>query len=115
MHGTHDPLTMWWSDNDKPDPQWLMVDLGAMQGVGGVAASWWKAYARSYAAEVSTDGQVWREVGAVKGKNNYCGDSDVIRFAPVEARYVRLRFTERAVTWQAYTVFEFGVFAAIPR
>ena len=23
-----DPNTMWWSDHDKPDPQWLMVDLG---------------------------------------------------------------------------------------
>jgi hypothetical protein len=38
----------------------------------------------------------------------------VFRFEPVEARYVRLHCTDRAVTWQAYTVFEFGVFEAIP-
>jgi hypothetical protein len=110
-----DPFTMWWSDKAQPDPQWLMVDLGSLQKVGGVAASWWKAYARAYTVQVSPDGKAWREVGRVEAKKNFFGDSDVFRFEPVQARYVRLHCTERAVTWQAYTVFELAVFTSIPQ
>jgi hypothetical protein len=110
-----DPNTMWWSDKDESDPQWLMVDLGALKTIGGVTAAWWKAYAKSYTVEVSTDGKKWREVGATTGKRNYFGDMDVFRFDPIRARYVRLHCTERSVTWQAYTVYELGVYEAIPQ
>jgi hypothetical protein len=110
-----DPNTMWWSDNDKPGPQWLMVDLGSERKVGGMTVAWWKAYAKAYVVQVSTDGETWREVASVRGRNNWLGDADILRFEPVQARYVRLNCTERAVTWQAYTVFELGVYEAIPR
>jgi hypothetical protein len=40
---------------------------------------------------------------------------DVLRFEPVRVRYIRLDGTNPAVTWQAYTVFEFGVYDAIPK
>jgi len=110
-----DPNTMWWSDHEKPGPQWLMVDLGSVRKVGGVMVAWWKAYAKNYTVEVSTDGQTWREVAAVQGRNNWLGDADVFRFEPVEARYVRLHCTEPAVTWQSYTVFELGVYETLGR
>jgi hypothetical protein len=106
---------MWWSDKAKPDPQWLQFDLGAMETVGAVAVTWWKAYARAYTVHVSADGKAWREVTGVTERRNFHGDSDILRFEPVRARYVRLHCTERAVTWQAYTVFEVGVFRSIPR
>ena len=109
------PQTMWWSDHEKPDPQWLAVDLGSVRTVGGVSVTWWKAYARSCAVQVSEDGQARQEVAAVQGRNNSFGDSDLVRFAPVPARHVRLHCTERAVTWQAYTVFEFAVYEGIPQ
>jgi mannan endo-1,4-beta-mannosidase len=109
-----DPNTMWWSDKDESDPQWLMVDLGSQKTIGGVTAAWWKPYAKSYTLEVSADGKTWREVGAIEGKRNYFGDMDVFRFDPVQARYVRLHCTERSVTWQAYTVYELAVYEAIP-
>jgi len=110
-----DPNTMWWSDKDETDPQWLTVDLGSQRTVGGVTAAWWKAYARSYAVQVSTDGRTWRQAGAIKGKRNYFGDMDVLPFKPVRARYVRLHCTERSVDWQAYTLYELGVYEAIPQ
>jgi hypothetical protein len=106
---------MWWSENKEADPQWLLVDLGAEHKVGTVAVAWWKAYAKTYAVQVSTDGETWREVASVTGRNNWLGDSDVLRFEPIQARYVRLHLTERAVTWQAYTVYELGVYESIPR
>lgn len=109
-----DPNSMWWSDNDQPDPQWLMVDLGTEQKVGAVSVLWWKAYAKDYTVEVSTDGTSWREVARVEGRSNWLGDMDVFRFEPTTARYVRLHCTSRAVTWQAYTVYELGVYESIP-
>jgi mannan endo-1,4-beta-mannosidase len=109
-----DPNSMWWSDNEKPDPQWLMVDLGAVCKVGGVSVAWWKAYAKDYTIEVSTDATSWREAARVTGRSNWLGDMDVLRFEPTKARYVRLHCTTRAVTWQAYTVFELGVYESIP-
>ncbi|MCU0874061.1 MAG: discoidin domain-containing protein, partial [Pirellulaceae bacterium] len=78
-----DPNTMWWSDKDQPDPQWLMVDLGTERKVGGVSVAWWKAYGKSYAVQVSTDGQTWREAATVQGRNLWHGDADVLRFEPV--------------------------------
>ena len=109
-----DPWTMWWSDKAQPDPQWLAVDLGAEQTIGAVAVSWWKPYARDYSVQVWDDLEDWMDVGAIKGKGNFYGDMDVVRFKPVKTRRVRLHFTKRAVTWQAYTVYEFAVFKAVP-
>ena len=109
-----DPHTMWWSDNERPDPQWLMLDMGAERSIGGVSVLWWKAYATDYTVEVSHDAQNWREVARVTGRGRYEGDMDILRFEPVKARYVRLHCTKRSVTWQAYTVFEFGVWEDSP-
>lgn len=109
-----DPNSMWWSDNDQSDPQWLMVDLGAERKVGAVSVLWWKAYAKEYTIEVSTDGKSWREVSRVEKRSTWPGDMDVFRFEPTAARYVRLHCTNRAVTWQAYTVYELGVYESVP-
>lgn len=110
-----DPNSIWWSDNDQPDPQWLMVDLGAERTVGAVSVLWWKAYAKDYTIEVSTDGTSWREVARIEKRSNWLGDMDVLRFEPAGARYVRLHCTGRAVTWQAYTVYELGVYESVPQ
>jgi len=110
-----DPDTMWWSDKEKPDPQWLMVDFGSAQTVGAVAVSWWKPYAKSYTVQVPDDLDGWVDVGAIKGKNDFFGDMDIIRFKPVRTRRLRIHCTERSVTWQAYTVYELAVFESIPQ
>jgi hypothetical protein len=109
-----DPNTMWWSDKDQPDPQWPSVDLGDEKTVGGVSVTWWKAYPKDCTVEVSDDGGTWRPVAKTENRRNYHGDMDVFRFEPVRTRYVRLHCRKPAVTWQAYTVFEFGVYEAIP-
>ena len=63
---------------------------------------------------MSEDGKDWREVASVKDRNVYLGDSDVLRFEPAKARYVRLHCTKPAVTWQTYAVHHFGVYDKIP-
>ncbi len=109
-----DPYTSWWSDKDAPDPQWLMVDLGAEKTVGAVSVTWWKAYAKDYAVQVSSDGKSWRDVSRVEGRRKPAGDSDLMRLAPVRARHVRLHCTEPAVDWQHYCVYEFAVYEEVP-
>jgi hypothetical protein len=109
-----DPTSMWWSDKAQPDPQWLAVDPGSVRDVGGVAVTWWKAYAKNTVVEISPDGQAWIDVADIRRKGNFHGDSDIFRFKPVRARHVRLKFTDPAVTWQSYTVFEFRIYGAIP-
>jgi hypothetical protein len=110
-----DPFTMWWSDKAQPDPQRLEIDLGSERAIGAVAALWWKPYARDYTVQVWDDLEEWMDVGTVKGKRNFFGDMDVVRFKPVRARRVRLHCTKRAVDWQAYTVYELGVFQSLPQ
>ena len=99
---------------DAPSEQWLAVDLGAAQTVGGVAVSWWKAYARDYRIEVSSDGQSWKVVFHEPKKSEFCGNTDVIRFPPVQARHVRLVCTKPGTDWGGYTVYELGVYASLP-
>ena len=100
---------------DVPSEQWLAVDLGAEQTVGGVAVSWWKAYARDYRIEVSSDGQAWKEVFHEPKKSEFCGNTDVISFAPAKVRHVRLVCTKPGTDWGGYTVYEFGVYASLTK
>jgi hypothetical protein len=90
-------------------------DLGAEQTVGGVNVSWSKAYARDYRIEVSSDGQSWKEVFHQPKKSEFCGNTDLINFTPVQARHVRLFCTKPGTDWGGYTVYEFGVYAALPQ
>jgi hypothetical protein len=94
--------------------QWLAVDLGAEQNVSGVAVSWWKAYARDYRIEVSLDNQVWKEVFHEPKKSDYSGNTDVIRFPAVKARHVRLVCAQPGTDWGGYTVYELGIYEALP-
>lgn len=102
-----------WS-GDKEGEQWLAVDLGSELSVGAATITWWKAYARVYAFEISSDGSQWREVFRQPKKTGYIGDTDIIRFAPVTARHVRLKCLERATDWGGYTVYELGVYESLP-
>ena len=108
-----DVYTMWWSDHREPDPQWLQVDLGAQKTVGALSVLWWKAYATKYTVQVSQDGENWRTVATVEGRPKPLGGADVVRFEPVQTRYVRLHFTDRAVTWQAYCIYDLGLYEQI--
>jgi hypothetical protein len=88
----------------------VAVDLGAEQTLGGVAISWWKAYARDYRVEVSGDGQAWKEVFHESKKSEFCGNTDAISFPPMTAPHVRLVCSKPGAGWGGYTVDEFGVY-----
>jgi hypothetical protein len=99
-----DPLTRW--SSEFADPQWLAVDLGEVRKVARVELTWEGAYAKSYAIEVSLDGQTWKRVFATtSGK----GGLDIVRFRPTDARWVRMYGTERGTRF-GYSLWEFRVF-----
>lgn len=85
-----DPATYWASEN--VDPSWLQVDLGAVRRFGQVRILWGVEYSLAFAVEVSADGANWTQVHAVG--NNRSASSD-LRFAPVDARYVRVTGLKR--------------------
>ncbi len=89
------------------DPQWLRVDLGAVQQVGRVALHWEAAFGKAFAVQTSTDGTTWvTRWSTTAGR----GGLDVATFAPVDARYVRMVGTQRG-TGYGYSLFEIGVYA----
>ena len=64
------------------------------------------AFGKAYKIEVSVDEQVWREVYKTESGK---GGTEVIRFAPIGARWVRLTGTKRATEF-GYSLWEMKVF-----
>ncbi len=98
------PETHW--DTEKTDAQWLIIDLQKNQTLSRVELSWGKNGAKCYFIEVSSDAKDWRPVYATEAGT---GGVETIRFAPVVARYVRWRGTQRA-TLEGYSLNELRVF-----
>lgn len=99
-----DPLTYW--SSAFTDPAWLAVDLGVVHKVGLVRIFWEAAFSKTFSVQVSTDGQAWTEVYyTAEGK----GGSSEVKFAPVQARHVRVLGTERGSQW-GHAIRELEVF-----
>jgi hypothetical protein len=100
-----DDSSTYWSSTFQ-DGAWLAVDLGAAKKISRVSIEWQTAFAKSFLLQVSTDGKNWTNV--YKTDNGKGGISE-IKFAPVEARHVRLVCTKRGTQW-GNAVCEMGVF-----
>jgi hypothetical protein len=115
--------TSWTSDNTvtNPDDQWIYVDLGSTNIIQEVDLSWyWKVFGQDYTIDVATaapdNSNSWATVYQVQSASidEYPDKAfHQVTFAPVAARYVRLRATQRAQgqTWGGYdlTAFEIPV------
>src|SRR5690606_35359071 len=98
------PSTRWSSAYE--DPTWILLDLGVEQLVAQVRLQWEGAYGAAYHIEVSEDAQRWRKVFT---ETNGDGGEDVIQFAPIKARYLRLNGTKRGTIF-GYSLYEFEVY-----
>jgi len=100
----NDPATYW--SSTFADPAWLAVDLGAVRKISLVRITWEAAFSKSFSVQVSTDGQTWTEVFSTRdGK----GGVSEIKFAPAEARRVRILCTQRGTEW-GHAIRELEVF-----
>lgn len=99
--------TRW--ESDFSDPQWISVDLGATYSITGVKLQWETAAGKDYKIQISTDNVNWIDAYT---KTNGSGGTEVITFAPVAGRYVRMYGTQRTTGW-GYSLWEFEVYGEI--
>lgn len=92
------------------DNEWIYVDLGCKQPVGGVRLRWEASYGKAYKIQVSDDARTWNEV-----YKTYEGSEGVkeIFFPEVDARYVRMFGIERG-WWYGYSLWDFDVLGGTP-
>lgn len=89
----------------KADNEWIYVDLGSVQLVGGVRLDWEASFGKAYKIQVSSDAQNWKEVYKTdEGR----GGVDEITFPEVDARYVRM-FGIELGWWFGYSLWSFDV------
>ncbi|WP_329521591.1 PQQ-dependent sugar dehydrogenase [Spirillospora sp. NBC_01491] len=99
-----DLATRWGSK--AADPQWIEVDLGTARPVGYALLRWETAFGKNYTLQTSTGGGVWTTVHT---RTNGDGKVDVMRFTPINARWVRVYGTARGTNW-GYSLWEMEVF-----
>jgi glucose/arabinose dehydrogenase/type 1 glutamine amidotransferase len=96
-----------WESAHGVDPQWIQVDLGALQNICRVVLNWEAAYATAYQIQVSNNGSTWTNVFSTTTGN---GGIDDLTGLATAGRYVRMNGTARA-TGYGYSLFEFEVYA----
>src|ERR1700755_2524690 len=89
------------------DPQWLEVDLGSSQSIGGVTLNWEAAYATSFQIQTSADGTNWTSIYST---TTGTGGTQTLSVSGT-GRYIRVYGTARA-TGYGYSLWEFGVYGA---
>jgi hypothetical protein len=87
------------------DPQWLVVDLGAVSALGRIRLTWEAAYATDYEVQVSSDGLLWTTVEKVTNGHGDIEEYDL----EATGRYVRVRGLKRATRY-GYSLWEVEVF-----
>lgn len=88
------------------DNQNLIIDLWSAQTVSRVKIAWEAAYASQYQVQVSNDFETWT---TVYENYNGTGGTEIIDFAPVTVRYVKLYCIKRA-TQYGFSVYEFEIY-----
>ncbi|GAA3442878.1 discoidin domain-containing protein [Planomonospora venezuelensis] len=86
------------------DPQWLQVDLGAVQEICKVDLSWEAAYGRDFTIQASADGTAWTTLKTVTGAIGGTASYEVTG----SGRYLRVHGTARG-TGYGYSLWEVGV------
>lgn len=94
----------------KADNEWIYIDLGSRQPIGGVRLNWEAAYGKSYKIQVSDDARNWKEIYKTsEGREGI----HRITFPEVEARYVRM-FGIELGWWFGYSLWSFDVLSGTP-
>ncbi|MDP8217350.1 MAG: discoidin domain-containing protein [Candidatus Theseobacter exili] len=95
-----------WSSMHE-DPQWLLLDLGAIKEFNEIRIVWETAHASIYKIEVSENKMAWKDIYSTE---NGDGKIDAIMLKePIKARYIRLTGLKRATKW-GFSLWEFWVF-----
>jgi hypothetical protein len=102
----------WWAG--PPTPRWLQVDLEQPTRIARIEVFPYCGDRRyyQYTVEISADGQQWTMVGDMsKNKKPSTARADSFKFAPVEARYVKVTMLYNSANPSVHLI-EVRVFAA---
>jgi hypothetical protein len=97
-----DPGTRWASTDD--DPQWLQVDLVAVDKITRIALDWEAAYAKAFKIQTSLNGRTWTTIYSTTDGTGGKQNLEVTG----TGRYVRMYGTQRA-TQYGYSLWEFQI------
>jgi len=88
------------------DDEWICVDLGRAEVIGGVGLNWEAAYGKVFKIEISDDNEHWSKV-----YQNEAGRVgwQKINFPEVRGRFVRMHGIERG-SWWGYSLYDFEVY-----
>jgi hypothetical protein len=98
------PVTRW--SSLAADPQWIQIDLEAVETLTKIFLRWEAAYALAYTVEGSVNGTDWSTILAV---TNGSGGEVTHDDLSGSYRYIRLTGTERATVW-GYSLFDFEIY-----
>jgi hypothetical protein len=87
------------------DPQFIYVDLGAVNSLCQVSLFWENAYASAFNIDISNDAATWTTVASITGNTSM---NNVFSISG-SARYVRMYGISRATSF-GYSLYEFQVF-----
>lgn len=88
------------------DNQWLAVDMIYEYTLESVVLEWETAYGLDYEIQVATDTNNWQTVYHQPAGN---GGKDIVLFAPVNCRYVRMNGIGRGTQW-GFSLYEFAAY-----
>ncbi|MFH0879923.1 MAG: discoidin domain-containing protein [Lentisphaerota bacterium] len=86
--------TRWCSD--FTDSAWWQARFDEPTILAGLRISWETAFSEKYEIAVSMDGELWQTVYKVEEGD---GQTDIIMFKPVEARFLRIVCNQRGTGW----------------
>ena len=84
-----------WSSNFG-DSEWWQAEFEEPQFLAGMKILWETAFAEKYEIAVSDDGQKWKTVYDVLEGD---GQTDILFFAPVRAKFLRIVCKQRGTGW----------------
>ncbi|MFM7024330.1 MAG: Ig-like domain-containing protein [Flavobacteriales bacterium] len=96
-------------ESQSSDPQFLVVNLGAVYDINRVKIYWENAKAKNYLVETSMDSVVWDKMKEVTDNA-----TDINEWSNLSGtgKYVRIFGTERTTNY-GYSIFELQVFGAL--
>ena len=90
------------------DSEWIMFTLKEKKVIDKIDIYWETAYGETYQIQVSKNRRDWFVAyNAIKHK----GGKEVITFAPVSAKYIRIFGVSRGTQW-GYSIFECEIYAS---
>ncbi|GLX70186.1 hemoblobin-interacting domain-containing protein [Paenibacillus glycanilyticus] len=107
-----------WTTNNDNHPEWIYVDLGAVETFNKLALNWEGAYGKSFEIQVAqpgadlTDNANWTTVHTVSGQS-LSGDGlkQIINLdTPVQGQYVRIYVTEKGFAPYGPSLYEIEIY-----